>query len=107
MIDSIAKQMFYVDRMCGYWWRFLFFQTRLQLLHCNSHTGTGGENVFVDGFYVAEQLRMNDPEAFNFLATTKIPSHYYVSFNFFNLLQSLPLVSECIPHFYCTCFYVL
>ncbi|XP_065065095.1 trimethyllysine dioxygenase, mitochondrial-like [Rhopilema esculentum] len=49
----------------------------LQTLHCDFHTGEGGENVFVDGFYVAEKLKETDPEAYTFLATKKIPSVYY------------------------------
>lgn len=49
----------------------------LQLFHCNFHDGEGGENFFVDGFYVAEQLKKSHPDAFEFLAKTKIPSFYY------------------------------
>ena len=60
-----------------------FFYSSLQLLHCNFHTGEGGENVFVDGFYVTEQLKRIDPDAFNFLASTKIPSYYYVILYFY------------------------
>jgi len=33
----------------------------------------GGGNQFVDGFYVAEELREKDPEAFKLLSTTRIP----------------------------------
>ena len=33
----------------------------------------GGGNQFVDGFYVAEELKEKDPEAFKLLSTTRIP----------------------------------
>ena len=33
----------------------------------------GGGNQFVDGFYVAEELREKYPEAFKLLSTTRIP----------------------------------
>ena len=60
----------------------------LQLLHCNYHTGDGGENVFVDGFHVADQLKQKDLDAFEFLAKTKIPSFYYVSHSLIVIFSS-------------------
>ena len=33
----------------------------------------GGGNQFVDGFYVAEELREKYPEEFKLLSTTRIP----------------------------------
>ena len=38
------------------------------MLHCLQPAEAGGENVFVDGFYVAERLRAERPEAFELLS---------------------------------------
>ncbi|CAH3127713.1 unnamed protein product, partial [Porites lobata] len=46
----------------------------VQLLHCIEQVlSEGGGNQFVDGFYVAEELKEKDPEAFKLLSTTRIP----------------------------------
>ena len=38
------------------------------MLHCvNQAQGRGGENQFVDGFHVAEQLKRTDPESFKLM----------------------------------------
>lgn len=48
-----------------------------QFLHCIARTPDveGGENQLVDGFFVAEALRQEDPEAFQLLCETQI--HYW------------------------------
>lgn len=45
----------------------------LQTFHCIEADYQGGESFLVDGFYVAEELRKRDPEAFQYLTKTKIP----------------------------------
>ena len=49
---------------------------QLQLLHCLEAAGEGGESIVVDGFAAAERLRGEAPEAFDLLATTKVPFRY-------------------------------
>ena len=45
---------------------------QVQFLHCiKQTTGEGGENHFVDGFNIAEQLRAEAPEAFQVLSSVK------------------------------------
>ena len=44
----------------------------MQLFHCIEQVSSeGGANQFVDGFYVAQQLKESDPETFNLLSTTR------------------------------------
>ena len=47
-----------------------------QALHVLAASGEGGDNVFADGFALAEYLRQTDPEAFEVLARTPIPFLY-------------------------------
>lgn len=48
----------------------------LQVLHCISRAGVGGENLLVDGFNVLNQLREQNREAYDYLSKTCIPSEY-------------------------------
>lgn len=48
----------------------------LQILHCISHVGTGGDNLLIDGFYAAENLRKKDPNAYAYLCNTNVPAEY-------------------------------
>ena len=49
----------------------LHFQT--QFLHCiDQFDGDGGENEFVDGFYVEKIIRQNYPEEHKILTQTKV-----------------------------------
>lgn len=48
----------------------------LQLLHCLAFDGTGGESTMVDGFRVAAQLRVADPDAYEVLSTVDVPGRY-------------------------------
>ncbi|KAI8099141.1 trimethyllysine dioxygenase [Halteromyces radiatus] len=47
----------------------------LQMFHKLEFQGQGGDSLFVDGFAVAEQLKIKDPEAYATLTTTRIPTH--------------------------------
>ncbi|EIM23966.1 Trimethyllysine dioxygenase [Wallemia mellicola CBS 633.66] len=48
----------------------------LQLFHLlQPATSGGGESLFVDGFYCAQQLKEKDINAFNTLVNTPIPAH--------------------------------
>jgi len=44
----------------------------LQLLHCLSNSGDGGETLLVDGFAAAQTLRVNAPDHFEILASTPV-----------------------------------
>lgn len=48
----------------------------LQLLHCIVNETDGGESQLCDGFAVAEQLRSDDPAAFDLLATHPVRFRY-------------------------------
>lgn len=43
------------------------------ILHCVEVSTTGGESIFVDGFGVAEDIKDNDPDAFDLLTETSVP----------------------------------
>jgi gamma-butyrobetaine dioxygenase len=47
----------------------------IQFLHCRANSVEGGQNLFLDGMAVADDLRVEDPEAFRLLSETDIP--YY------------------------------
>ena len=49
---------------------------RLQMFHILEHVGVGGKSLFVDGFNVAEKLRVQDPESFKVLSTAPLPTRY-------------------------------
>ncbi|XP_016334478.1 gamma-butyrobetaine dioxygenase-like [Sinocyclocheilus anshuiensis] len=44
----------------------------VQFLHCVRQAAQGGESEVVDGFHMAEQLRREDPEAFNILSSLRV-----------------------------------
>ncbi|EDV90505.1 trimethyllysine dioxygenase, mitochondrial [Drosophila grimshawi] len=50
----------------------------LQALHCIEHSadGTGGENFFVDGLHVVNELRRLHPEAYELLCRVQVPAEY-------------------------------
>jgi gamma-butyrobetaine hydroxylase len=48
----------------------------LQLLHCLQSSSSGGESTFVDGLRVAEELRREDPEAFDLLSSVPVRFSY-------------------------------
>ncbi|KAJ3188306.1 hypothetical protein HDU85_005457 [Gaertneriomyces sp. JEL0708] len=47
----------------------------LQLFHLLEHDGTGGEQIYVDGFNVASQLKEKHPWAYDILSNTRISAH--------------------------------
>jgi gamma-butyrobetaine dioxygenase len=48
-----------------------------QLLHCLENSAQGGHSIFADGISVAESLRNNNPEAFELLASVRIPYRFH------------------------------
>lgn len=48
----------------------------IQVLHCLAFDGTGGESTMVDGFRVAAQLRVAEPELYEVLSTVEVPGRY-------------------------------
>ena len=48
----------------------------VQLLHCLSFDGTGGESIVVDGFRIAARLSAESPAAFATLARVIVPGQY-------------------------------
>jgi gamma-butyrobetaine dioxygenase len=48
----------------------------MQLLHCLQSSASGGENVLVDGWCVAEQVREVDDHGFRLLATRSVTFRY-------------------------------
>lgn len=48
----------------------------LQVLHCIHHSGSGGENLLVDGFKVLEELRENQKSSYERLCQINVPAEY-------------------------------
>lgn len=48
-----------------------------QFLHCLANDATGGGSLFADGFAMAEDLRVEDPEAFDLLCNVAIPFRFH------------------------------
>lgn len=48
----------------------------LKVLHCVSHTGTGGESLLVDGFHAIKSLLTKHPTAYEYLRKTSIPAEH-------------------------------
>jgi 3-hydroxyacyl-CoA dehydrogenase/alpha-ketoglutarate-dependent taurine dioxygenase len=49
----------------------------IQFLHCFAADAAGGESTFVDGFWVAERIRRDDPAAFRLLCDVAIPYRFH------------------------------
>lgn len=47
-----------------------------QMFQCLEFDGAGGESTLVDGFKVAETIRVSDPRAFEVLCNVNVPAHY-------------------------------
>jgi trimethyllysine dioxygenase len=47
-----------------------------QMFHCLAAECTGGENVLIDGFRIAEVLRRDEPSAYRTLTEVAIPAQY-------------------------------
>lgn len=48
----------------------------LQVFHCFRNAKSGGENIFVDGFMVADVLRQEHPDTYQFLSGFPIEAEY-------------------------------
>jgi alpha-ketoglutarate-dependent taurine dioxygenase len=48
----------------------------LQLLHCLSSSASGGENIVVDGFRIAQEVRLQRPDGFELLANRAVSFSY-------------------------------
>jgi gamma-butyrobetaine dioxygenase len=48
-----------------------------QFLHCLVNEAQGGDSLFCDGFKIAADLRIQDPEAFRILSDTPIPFRFH------------------------------
>ncbi|MFY0681903.1 MAG: TauD/TfdA family dioxygenase [Thalassovita sp.] len=48
-----------------------------QFLHCLANEAEGGGSLFCDGYAIAEDLRREDPEAFELLSTVSIPFRFH------------------------------
>jgi gamma-butyrobetaine dioxygenase len=48
-----------------------------QFLHCLVAEAPGGDSTLVDGFWVAEQIRRDDPAAFELLTTVPVPYRFH------------------------------
>lgn len=48
-----------------------------QFLHCLANEARGGGSTFCDGLAVAEDLRADSPEAFDFLSTLSVPFRFH------------------------------
>lgn len=48
-----------------------------QFLHCLANEASGGGSLFADGFAIAEDLRIEDPEAFRLLCDVPIPFRFH------------------------------
>ncbi|WFC94903.1 heme o synthase [Malassezia brasiliensis] len=79
-VQSIAssRNIAYTNVDLGLHMDLCYFQNppRFQLLHMLRKRVQGGESMFVDSFRVAEQLWVEDREAFDILASTPVAFHY-------------------------------
>ena len=49
----------------------------IQFLHCWVSDAPGGDSILVDGFWVADRIRDEDPEAFRLLCEVPIPYRFH------------------------------
>ena len=57
---------------------YLHTPTGILVLYCIQPAGDGGESVMVDGFQIAERLRVQNPQAFDVLCSTPQPNYRIV-----------------------------
>lgn len=62
-----------------------------QMFHCLAADCTGGENVLIDGFRIAELMRREHPEDFQILRTVAIPGQYIDQERGIHLMARRPL----------------
>lgn len=48
-----------------------------QFLHCLANAADGGGSIFADGFAIAEDLKAEDPQAFDLLSSLPIPFRFH------------------------------
>jgi gamma-butyrobetaine dioxygenase len=53
------------------------YQPGFQFFHCLENRAAGGESTYVDGFALAEHLRLEDPESYRLLCATPIGFRFY------------------------------
>ncbi|CAG8581710.1 6213_t:CDS:2, partial [Scutellospora calospora] len=70
----------------------------LQMFHLIEFDGVGGSSLLVDGFNVANQLKMKSPIAYKTLSTIKIPTHSAGDIN--TLIQPTPNAYPILNHDY-------
>lgn len=61
----------------------------LQVLHCISKSGSGGEISLVDGFYVLDRLKTRSPETYEYLCNVCVTSEYIDDGNHFEEVASI------------------
>ncbi|KAE8350783.1 hypothetical protein BDV28DRAFT_138459 [Aspergillus coremiiformis] len=73
-----AKNVAYTDQDLGFHMDLMYMNEPpgYQILHCLKNSCEGGESLFADTFAVAEQLRKEDPRAFETLCDLRIPYEY-------------------------------
>lgn len=63
-----------------------------QMLHVLAFDGQGGENVFVDGFRIAEIMRRDTPELYRVLTEVDVPGQYIDHDRGIHLMARRPLL---------------
>lgn len=63
-----------------------------QMFHCLAFDGVGGENVFVDGFRIAEIMRRETPELYRVLTEVEVPGQYIDHERGIHLMARRPLL---------------
>ena len=53
------------------------YQPGFQFFHCLENRAAGGESTYVDGFALAEHLRLEDPDCYRLLCETPIGFRFY------------------------------
>ena len=63
-----------------------------QMFHCLAADCTGGENMLIDGFRVAETIRHDDPAAYRMLTEVAVPGQYLDYSRGVHLMAHRPLL---------------
>ncbi|XP_033122590.1 trimethyllysine dioxygenase, mitochondrial-like [Anneissia japonica] len=77
---------------------YLLEASGVQVFHCLFHDGSGGENVLVDGFKAAANLKMKHPEYYDALVRIPLQAEYigdgHKVIGTINLLQENPITKQ-------------
>ncbi|WP_374377997.1 trimethyllysine dioxygenase [Dongia sp.] len=65
-----------------------------QMFHCLAFDGVGGENVFVDGFRIAEIMKRETPDLYRVLTQVEVPGQYIDHERGIHLMARRPLFRE-------------